>query len=173
MLEQIDLSDARARHSFAGMIRHVEHKMTKTGKPFGVLHIEDFTGNAEVVCWGESYTPANDAGYLEPGKAIRLQASIQMDSHTESFRLTGSQIKELKVKAPPKNGPVQITLWTARHGENDLIAIRTILAKHPGKFPVELHLQSGTGKRATVTCGELFNVKKSSSLDKALAPWTE
>jgi DNA polymerase-3 subunit alpha len=173
MLEQIDLSDARARHPFAGMIRHVEHKVTRTGKPFGVLHLEDFTGNAEVVCWGESYTPANDAGFLEPGKAIRLQASIQMDSHTESFRLTGSQIKELKIKAPPKNGPVQVNLWVARHSEKDLIAIREILKKFPGKFPVELHMQSGTGRRATITCSEELNVKKCVALEKALAPWTE
>lgn len=173
LLEQLDLGEARKRFPFAGMIRHVEHKMTRTGKPFGVLHIEDFTGSCEVVCWGESYSPANEAGLLVPGSAIRFQANVQMDERTESLRLTGSQIKGLKVKAATKNGAVQIGLWTARHGEADLLEIRKILAQHPGKIPVELHLQSGTGKRATITCGEHLFVKKSAALNKALAPWMD
>jgi len=173
LLDQIDLTEKRARFPFAGMIRHVEHKMTRTGKPFGVLHIEDFTGSCEVVCWGESYSPANEAGLLEPGSAIRFQANVQVDERTESLRLTGSQIKGLKVKAETKNGAVQIGLWTARHGEDDLLAIRKILAQHPGKIPVELHMQSGTGRRATITCGDHLLVKKSSALDRALAPWID
>ena len=173
MLEQLDVSDKRSRFSFAGMIRHVEHKMTRTNKPFGVLHIEDFTGSCEVVCWGESYSPANDAGLLEPGSAIRFQANVQVDERTESLRLTGSQIKGLKVKAATKNGAVQIGLWTARHGEQDLLAIRKILAQHPGKIPVELHLQSGTGRRATITCGDHLYVTKSAALEKALHPWMD
>jgi DNA polymerase-3 subunit alpha len=173
MLDQLDVSDKRSRFPFAGMVRHVEHKMTRTGKPFGVLHIEDFTGSSEVVCWGESYSPANEAGLLEPGSAIRFQANVQVDERTESLRLTGSQIKGLKVKAQTKNGAVQIGLWTARHGEEDLLAIRKVLAQHPGKIPVELHMQSGTGKRATILCGEHLQVKKSVGLTKALAPWED
>jgi len=173
MLEQCDTSDKRQRYPFAGMIRHVEHKMTRTGKPFGVLHVEDFTGKAEVVCWGESYSPANEAGFLEAGSAIRFQGNVQRDERTESFRLTGSQIKGLKVKAPAKNGPVQISLWVARHTEEDLLAIQKILSQHPGKTPVEFHLQSGTGRRATVVCGEKYFVKKSPALDNALSPWTD
>lgn len=173
MLDQLDVSDKRSRFPFAGMIRHVEHKMTRTGKPFGVLHIEDFTGSCEVVCWGESYSPASDAGLLEPGTAIRFQANVQADERTESLRLTGSQIKGLKVKAATKNGAVQINLWTARHGEKDLLAIRKVLAQHPGKIPVELHMQSGTGRRATILIADHLFVKKSAALDKDLAPWMD
>ena len=64
-------------------------KTTKTGKPFGVLVVEDFTGNAEVMLWGETYVPARDAGLLEPGKAVRLRATVQVDDRTGARRLTG------------------------------------------------------------------------------------
>ena len=96
MLDELDTKDKRTRHSFAGMIRYVEHKVTRAGKPFGVIHIEDFTGSCEVVCWSESYSPAREAGLLMSGKVIRLKASIKVDDRTETFSLTGSQIKELK-----------------------------------------------------------------------------
>ena len=98
LLDELDTKDKRARYPFAGMIKHVEHKVTRKGKPFGVLHIEDFTGSCEVVCWSESYSPAREANLLMSGSVIRLQANVQIDDRTETLRLTGSQIKELKVR---------------------------------------------------------------------------
>ena len=171
LMEDLDTRNKRARYPFAGMIRHVEHKMTKAGKHFGVLHIEDFTGSCEVVCWQESYVPARDAGLLMSGSVIRFKANIQIDERTETFRLTGSEIKELKARKASKDGAIQIGLWLSRHSEQDLQKIREILAKHPGETPVEIHLQSGSGKRATVEAGEQLRVKKSAALTKALAEW--
>ena len=155
------------------MIKHVEHKVTRKGKPFGVLHIEDFTGSCEVVCWSESYSPAREANLLMSGSVIRLQANVQIDDRTETLRLTGSQIKELKVRKSISNGSIQINLWVARHGEKDLQAIREVLGQHQGDTPVEINFQSGTGKRATIEVGESLRVKKSAALTKALAEWTE
>ncbi len=173
LMDELDTRDKRARYAFAGMIRHVEHKVTRKGKPFGVLHMEDFTGSCEVVCWSESYSPAREAGLLMSGSVIRLQANVQVDDRTETLRLTGSQIKELKVRKSSGNGALQINLWVARHGKKDLLDIHQVLKEHPGSTPVEVHFQSGTGKRATIEVGENLRVKKSADLDKALAEWTE
>ena len=173
LLDELDTKDKRARYPFAGMIKHVEHKVTRKGKPFGVLHIEDFTGSCEVVCWSESYSPAREANLLMSGSVIRLQANVQIDDRTETLRLTGSQIKELKVRKIISNGSIQINLWVARHGEKDLQAIREVLGQHQGDTPVEINFQSGTGKRATIEVGESLRVKKSAALTKALAEWTE
>ncbi|MGB2090974.1 MAG: DNA polymerase III subunit alpha [Akkermansiaceae bacterium] len=173
LLDELDTKDKRARYPFAGMIRHVEHKVTRAGKPFGVIHIEDFTGSCEVVCWSESYSPAREAGILVPGQVIRLQAGIKVDERTETLSLTGSQIKELKARKSNKNGSIQVNLWLARHTKSDLESIRNILIEHPGETPVEIHLQSSTGKRATVQVGEGFRVKRSAALEKALARWAD
>ena len=173
LMDELDTSDKRARYDFAGMVRHVEHKVTKKGKPFGVLHIEDFTGSCEVVCWSESYTPARDEGLLMSGSVIRFKANVQVDERTESLRLTGAGIKELKAKKATANGAVGLTLWIARNNNDDLEKIREALSHHPGKTPVEIHLQSGAGKRATVAVSEKYWVKKSDALDRALAAWRE
>ncbi|MBK1855657.1 DNA polymerase III subunit alpha [Verrucomicrobiaceae bacterium 5K15] len=173
LLDELDTKDKRARYPFAGMIRHVEHKVTRKGKPFGVLYIEDFTGDCEVVCWSESYMPAREAGLLMSGNVIRLKANVQVDERTETLRLTGSEIKELKARKRGKNGAVQVTLWVARHSENDLMSIRKVLQEHPGDTPVEIHLQSGTGKRATIEASEKLRVKKCAALERGLAEWSE
>jgi len=173
LLDELDTKDKRARHLFAGMIRYVEHKVTRAGKPFGVIHIEDFTGSCEVVCWSESYSPAREAGFLMSGKVIRFKASIKVDERTETLSLTGSQLKELKPRKSGQDAAVQVNLWLARHTKSDLESIRDILTEHPGDTPVEIHLQSGTGKRATVQAGENFRVKKCAALERALAKWSE
>lgn len=38
-----------------GIVTNVEHRTTKTGKPFGKFYIEDYTGNASFVLFGEDY----------------------------------------------------------------------------------------------------------------------
>jgi len=173
LLDELDTKDKRARHSFAGMIRYVEHKVTRAGKPFGVIHIEDFTGSCEVVCWSESYSPAREAGLLMSGNVIRLEASIKVDDRTETLSLTGTRLKQLKPRKSSQSSALQVNLWLARHTKKDLETIRSVLEQHPGETPVEIHLQSGTGKRATIEAGESLRVRKSAELSRALAEWLD
>ena len=70
----------------------------KAGKPVGVVVIQDFTGDREMVCWSESYLPARDAGLMEAGRVIQFKAQVTVDDRTEQRRLTGSQNRELKEK---------------------------------------------------------------------------
>jgi DNA polymerase-3 subunit alpha len=175
LIDDLDTSNARARFPFAGMIRTVDAKTTKNGKPFGVLVIEDFTGSTELVVWGESFVPAREKGYLEPGKIIKCKASIQTDDRTAQRRLTGYEIDELKPRVASKNdkGPLQLTLWTTRHSEHDLQDIRHIITGYPGKTPVWLHFQNSSGKRATIELPELYHVKRSDELLQALDKWID
>ena len=175
LIDDLDTSNPRNRFPFAGMIRTVEPKITKSGKPFGILVIEDFTGSTELVMWGESFVPARDKGFLEAGKIIRCKASIQVDDRTDSRRLTGYEVDELKPRIAVKNdkGPVQLTLWTSRHSEHDLQDIRHIISGYPGNVAVQMHFQNSFGKRCTVELSELYQVKRSDELLQALDKWIE
>ena len=175
LVDEIEISNPRDRFAFAGMIRSVEKKMTKSGKPFGVLIVEDFTGSRELVVWGESFVPARDAGVLEPGKVIKFKAAIQIDDRTDSRRLTGYELGELKTRGNgAANGRcVELTLWTARHSERDLIEIRDVLRQHPGKTPVVLQFQNSAGKRATLELGDDFRVRRGEQLEAALGRWID
>ena len=73
LIDDLDTSNPRERYPFAGMVRSLESRITKTGKPFGILVLEDFTGSAEIMLWGETFVPARDAGLVEVGKIIRLK----------------------------------------------------------------------------------------------------
>ncbi|RYD22144.1 MAG: DNA polymerase III subunit alpha [Verrucomicrobiaceae bacterium] len=175
LMDDLDLSNPRERFPFAGMVRSLDAKITKTGKPFGVLVLEDFTGSAEIMLWGETFVPARDAGLIEPGKIIRLKANVQVDDRTGGKRLTGYELSELKPKRVAANnkGPLELTLWTNRHSERDLIDIKVALSQNPGPTPVLLHFQNSAGRRITVAAAESFNVKRSVDLEEALGKWLE
>ena len=130
-----------------------------------------------MLCWGESYTPARDAGILEEGRIIALKGEVTVDDRTESRKIVGSSLKELKLRQGRNGnnggGPLELSLWVSRSGVEDLKEIEGVLASHPGKTPVLLHLQSGTGKRATIECGEQFRVERSEALSSALGRWMD
>ncbi len=175
MVDDLEILNPRDRFPFAGMVRSIESKTTKAGKPFGVLVLEDFTGSSEIMLWGETFVPARDAGLLEPGKIIRLKCAIQVDDRTGGRRLTGYELNELKARRGSNNrkGPLELMLWTTRHGEQDLREIEQALTAHPGPTPVLLHFQNSAGKRVTVEAGEPFKVKRCGELESALGRWIE
>jgi DNA polymerase-3 subunit alpha len=175
LIDDLEITNARERFPFAGMVRSTEAKTTKTGKPFGVLVLEDFTGNAEIMLWGETFVPARDAGLLEPGRIIKLKCAIQVDDRTGGRRLTGYEVAELKPKRSLANGkgPLELTLWTHRHSERDLDDIHFIIAGYPGHTPVLMHFQNSAGRRVTMQLDAAFNVKRSVELEDELARWIE
>ena len=175
LIDDLDTSNPRERYPFAGMVRSLESRITKTGKPFGILVLEDFTGSAEIMLWGETFVPARDAGLVEVGKIIRLKCAVQMDDRTGGRRLTGSELAELRPKRGSANskGPVELMLWTTKHSEMDLEEIQRILSRHPGDTSVLLHFQNSAGKRVTVEAGEPFHVSRGKDLDTALDRWME
>jgi DNA polymerase-3 subunit alpha len=175
LIDDLEIDNPRDRFPFAGMVRSLDSKTTKTGKPFGVLILEDFTGSSEIMLWGETFVPARDAGLIEPGRIIKLKCAIQVDDRTGGRRLTGYEVGELKPRRASSNGkgPLELMLWTTRHSEFDLLEIKSAISKHPGTTPVLLHFQNSAGRRVTVAANESFNVKRSEALEAALDRWME
>jgi len=55
-----------------GIVSSVEHRMTKTGKPFGKLSIEDYSGKFEFTMWSEDYLKYKS--FLMPGLFLFMNA---------------------------------------------------------------------------------------------------
>lgn len=174
LIDEIELNDPRGRYPIAGMVRSLETRMTKAGKPFGILTVEDFTGSCEVMLWSESFIPARDSGIIVPGNIIKLKIGIQIDDRTGGRRLTGGSLSELKTRKVNANkGPLELLLWTHRHSEKDLEEIHYHLTGHPGPTPVILHFQNSAGKRLSLEPAEKYSVKRSEQLLHSLDRFME
>ncbi len=55
----------------AGLVVDAQHRVTKTGRNFGILAIEDYSGKTEIALWSDDYVKFTN--YLEKGKNVLLQ----------------------------------------------------------------------------------------------------
>ncbi|MBL7925016.1 MAG: DNA polymerase III subunit alpha [Bacteroidia bacterium] len=76
LIQPDSLKNLRGRDiSFAGIITVVNHRMSKTGKPFGSFTIEDLSGSMEIALFGEDYGKLKQ--FLEPESLVYIKARIQ------------------------------------------------------------------------------------------------
>ncbi|MDD4032766.1 MAG: DNA polymerase III subunit alpha [Bacteroidales bacterium] len=96
-----DLSGLRNKDlSFAGIIISVRHDISKTGRPWGRMAIEDFSGSHEFSLFGKDYEKFSS--YMVKGHCVWVKASVQ-DSYRngepeikiQSIRLLGNIREEL------------------------------------------------------------------------------
>jgi DNA polymerase-3 subunit alpha len=83
-----------------GMITAVNHRVSKTGKPFGNFTIEDFDDSIELVLFGQDYV--NFKQYMEPGFFLHVRGKAQERYHqagSMEFKVMSMQLlSELREK---------------------------------------------------------------------------
>ena len=171
-IDEVDISDRKKRLRIAGIIKTVEHRMTKGGKPFGIITIEDLTGVREVLSWSESYTPASEEGLLESGSLVKMFINIQEDDRNPGQRrVSGSKIEQIKSKVKAKNSKddFNLLLFTTRHNQEDLDEILKVIQKYPGKTKVILTIQNTLGERVQLELPDRLCIRMNRDLDKELA----
>ncbi|MFV1996279.1 MAG: OB-fold nucleic acid binding domain-containing protein, partial [Verrucomicrobiales bacterium] len=91
-----DLAEGRKKkYFFAGLVESCEVRYTKReGKPFAILTLEDFTGSVEVMVWSEVYLKRSPL--LTKGAVLRLTATVETDSRSDSKRLTAVDLEALE-----------------------------------------------------------------------------
>ena len=165
-IDDVDISDRKIQRYLAGMIKTVEHRTTKAGKPFGIITIEDLTGVREVLSWSESYTPARDEGLLESGNVVKMKINIQNDDRSDQRRVSGSQIKEIKIKKSGQdNETLNLSLWTSRHDQSDLDYILSVLKKYPGQVGVKVTIQNTLGQRTQMELPDHLKIRTKTNPD--------
>ncbi|GIV60655.1 MAG: hypothetical protein KatS3mg043_1744 [Rhodothermaceae bacterium] len=67
--------DARPRHSFCGIITDVQQRTTKNGKPIVFAQFEDFTGQAELLCFASQFDRLRH--YLKVDEVVLVRGSVE------------------------------------------------------------------------------------------------
>lgn len=68
----------RPQHTFCGIITDVQHRMTKSGKPYAIAQFEDFSGQAELVCFSNSYDRVQP--YLVVDEIVLIKGNLELRS---------------------------------------------------------------------------------------------
>ncbi len=87
-LSELEGSEGRET-KVGGIVASVEHRLTKTGKPFGKMILEDYSGRFEFMMWSEDYLKYKS--FLMPGLFLFVEGSIVR-------KTWGDQSLEFKIK---------------------------------------------------------------------------
>ena len=70
----------RPQHTLCGVLTEVQHRVNKSGKPFAICQFEDFTGQAELICFSNSYDKVQR--YLMVDEIVLIRGSLEMRGGT-------------------------------------------------------------------------------------------
>jgi DNA polymerase III subunit alpha len=115
-----------------GMITSVQHKMTKTGKPFGTFVLEDYNESHEFALFGDDYMKFKQF-ILTPGFFVFIKGKIQErfgNAENLEFKTLHMELLSEILEKKVKNFVIQLPLPAL---SDELIArVQEIVAKYPG-----------------------------------------
>jgi DNA polymerase-3 subunit alpha len=139
----------------AGILSSVTRRMTKDGKPWAQVSLEDLEGAVEVL-----FFPAS---YAQVGMKISEDAIVvvkgRVDTREETVRIIGSDLTLPDLSKDER--PLRLVMDKSLCTELATNRLREILASHPGTTDVEIEL--GFGQHLCVTLPDL-RVRKSPAL---------
>lgn len=125
--------------SFAGIITSVNHRMSKTGKPFGSFTIEDLSGSMEVTLFGEDYGKLKQ--FMEQESLVYIKAKVQNRFRSEEdFELKPYSVQYLSDIGDKltKEMVVHLKLWELESGLGN--ELKELLSRYPGSVPVRVKI---------------------------------
>ena len=174
LIDTLEPHELKQKHQIAGMVRSVTPKISKAGRKFAILTLEDFTGSIEVLLWSDVYEKAQEMeGGLEPGVFVSMRANIREDDRTSSKSVAAQSIdplggKKRKSKSGDQ-GPLNIIVSPLRHTRKNLEQIRDILKRYPGRSKVNLTIKDSLGHSQILELDERFRVNRCPELETELS----
>jgi DNA polymerase III subunit alpha len=142
---QTDVVKDGERVVVAGILSGVTRRMTKDGKPWAQVVLEDLEGSVEVLFFPQSYAQVG----LQIVEDAIVVISGRVDAREETVRIIGSDLS-IPDLTKGQDGPVRLAMTEDQCREATTANLREILRSHPGTTPVEVQLTFGQRLRYTL-----------------------
>lgn len=167
LIQDIEKDELAHRHQLAGMVRSIEPKMSKAGKRFAIMTLEDFTGSVEMLLWAENYEKLQAMQPpIVPGSFVTVRASVQLDDRTGGKKVAAQAVEPLQSRrrGGASNDVLTVHMSPLRHDADDIRHVRDILERYPGRSKVMLSIKDSLGHTALLELGERYKVERCPAL---------
>ncbi len=147
----------------AGLVTDGQHRLTKTGKNFGILHVEDFSGKADFALFGEDYVKYSN--YLDKGTIVMIEGSFKTRYNGESYEFKISKLHLLETAKPTLTKEVKIELLPDSVTENLIDFVDSNVKNNPGKTTLKFLIKD-TVDNLKIT---LYTLEKSFTMNDDMA----
>ena len=122
----------------AGLVIDAQHRLTKTGKNFGILTIEDYSGKSEFMLWSEDYVKYTN--YLEKGMIVLVEGGFKTRYNSDQYEFRLSKIHLLETVKPLLTKQVVLDVQPQFINEDFVNFIDANVKANPGKTTLKLNI---------------------------------
>ncbi len=145
----VDLEDlspfVNCEFSLGGIITHVKTGVSKRGAPYGIVTIEDYTGQGEIPLFGQDW--ATWAGYMMQGSTIYVTGQIQPGRFDPSrVQMMIGKVQFLHQVKDTLINKITISIQADNITENEVNNLIEVLRENPGKVELSLVLTDCEGQ---------------------------
>ncbi|WP_449277547.1 DNA polymerase III subunit alpha [Leucobacter sp. GX24907] len=127
----------------AGLLTSVQHRTAKSGNLYGMVTIEDFTGELQALFMGKSYQEFGTM--LQPDSIVALRGKLNARDDGMSMHSYG--VKPIDAVVQEETANLAISISDTRATEHLMEELKATLLRHRGDGEVRLNLITGSGVR--------------------------
>jgi len=118
----------------SGLVIDAQHRLTRMGKNFGVLHLEDFTGKAEFMLWSEDYVKYSN--YFEKGRIVMIEGSFRQRYNSDQYEFKIAKLYLLETVKSTLTKQIIIDIAPQFIDERFINFMDNNIRNHPGKASI-------------------------------------
>ena len=122
----------------AGLVIDAQHRLTKTGKNFGILTIEDYSGKSEFMLWSEDYVKYTN--YLDKGMIVLVEGGFKTRYNSDQYEFKLSKIHLLETVKTMLTKQVVIDVQPQSINNDFVNFIETNIKENPGKSSLKFNI---------------------------------
>jgi DNA polymerase-3 subunit alpha len=149
----------------AGLVVDAQHRLTKAGKNFAILTIEDYSGKAEFMLWSEDYVKNNN--YLEKGLIVMIEGAFRQRYNGQQYDFNLGRLHLLDTVKSTLTKQVIIDVEPQFINEAMVDFIDANVKANPGKTSIKFNVIDSRNKFKI----GMYSLEKSLTMNDDLASY--
>lgn len=122
----------------AGLVTEAAHRLTKTGREFGSVTIEDYTGNTELMFWSEDYVKFKH--FIEKGQTLYLNGFFKQRFNTNNYEFKVNNVLLLDTVKEVFTNSVELQIRAKDVNAEMIDFLEDNIETYPGKVPLKFKI---------------------------------
>lgn len=135
-----DLKELQSKGNIrlAGIVTDIAHRISKNGKPFGTITIEDFTDSKTFFLFSDDYVKMKE--FFEVGWFLYIQGSVQNRWKTEEVEFKIKSMELLTEIRDKKTKGINLNVELGRVNETFIQEIMSLAEAHGGESILKINI---------------------------------
>jgi DNA polymerase-3 subunit alpha len=130
----------------AALVTGAQHRVSRQGKKFGVLNLEDFSGNMELTLFSDQYLKF--AHYFELGNCLYISGRFEKWEYRNEWNFKVTEICLLETIKRSMTRQIHFLINPKFFGEDQCRFIERNVKKNPGKTRLSFVFQEQKGRKS-------------------------